>query len=216
MPQTRHSNPKCYAQLLHDCSAKAKISREHYVSKSLLKVLDDNGGLHVSGFRWQPDDNKKPISPKALASRMLCERHNSSLSRVDDIAVRLFQAMDEKDAAHGGRFLYLFSGHDIERWLLKILCGLMRSKSLSFAKEIDASIPPEWLRVLFGQRDFLDGCGLYVRAAAGHYFEGPYGLKFQPITNRYRITGLGIWICSLIAHPPSTFLRKWRHRPCRH
>jgi hypothetical protein len=78
--------------------------------------------------------------------------------------------------------------------LLKILCGLMRSKSLSFAEEIDASIPPEWLRVLFGQRDFLDGCGLYVRAAAGHRFEGPYGLKFQPITNRSRITGLGIWI----------------------
>jgi hypothetical protein len=91
--------------------------------------------------------------------------------------------------------LYLFCGHDLERWLLKILCGLAHSANLSINGSIDLSIPRLWLEILFGYTDFPDGHGLYICKDAGHRFEGPYGLGLRAITQRERLIGLGLWVC---------------------
>ncbi|MCZ6652322.1 MAG: hypothetical protein O7D91_04765 [Planctomycetota bacterium] len=110
--------------------------------------------------------------------------------------MRLFQAFDEEGAVGSGQqLLYLFSGHDLERWLLKILCGITCSKNLTLDAEVDLSIPKYWLDILFGNAGFPAEQGLYVRASRGHRFEGPRGLQLRAITGQGRLTGMGLWVC---------------------
>lgn len=192
-PQTFASLQSCYASPLADCSSKR--SREHYISESLLDYLNRNNGLRVSGLPWIKEVDQV-FTPSALAARILCERHNSALSPLDMITVRLFQAFDEQGAVGSGQqLLYLFSGHDLERLLLKILCGITCSKNLKLDAEADLSIPRYWLDILFGNLQFPDDQGLYVCKSRGHSFEGPRGLELRAITRRGRLTGMGLWVC---------------------
>lgn len=192
-PRTGAAIPKCYAGLLADCGSRR--SREHYISESLLRHLNRTNDLRVSGLPWL-EDKEKVLPPGALVSRILCERHNSALSPLDAIAVRLFQAFDETGAAGSGQqLLYLFSGHDIERWLLKILCGMAYSKNLTLETEVDLSIPKHWFDVLFGYAEFPDHQGLYVCKSSGHRFEGPHGIALRAISGRGSLTGIGLWVC---------------------
>lgn len=187
-PVTGLSLLGCYAAPLGDCSS--KLSREHFVSESLLDDLNRDDDLRVSGLRWQEAGQEKVLPPNALASKILCDRHNSALSPVDAIAVNLFHALNEKGAAGSGRqLLHLFSGDDLERWLLKILCGLGYSRNLSIGVGTEVSIPEHWLQVLFGSADFRDGQGLYICTLPGHRFEGPFGLKLQPIAGSDGLSG---------------------------
>lgn len=193
-PVTGKSLPGCYAAPLGDCSL--KLSREHFVSESLLKELCRDDEMRVSGLRWQKSDHEKVLPPNALASKILCERHNSALSSVDAIAANLFGAFNEKNAAGGGRqLLHLFSGHDLERWLLKVLCGLVYSRNLSIGDGAEASIPMPWLQILFGSTNFTNGQGFYICTLPGHRFEGPFGLKIDAIAGSSGPSGLGVWIC---------------------
>lgn len=209
-PATGISLPTCYAAPLADCSL--KLSREHYVSECLLNELNRNNDLRVSGLRWQEAGKEKVLSPNALTSKILCDRHNSALSPLDAIAVSLFSAFHEVGAAGGGRqLLQVFSGHDMERWLLKILCGLVYSRNLFITDETDVPIPRHWLQILFGNSDFPEGQGIYVCTLPGHQFEGPCGLKLQAIANSAGLSGIGVWVCgyelilSMSGFPSRTF-----------
>lgn len=208
-PTTDHCLESCYAAQLRDCSPKR--SREHYISKSLLHYLNRNKSLTVGGLHWI-EGEQQVLSPNALASKILCSRHNSALSPLDSIAVRLFEAFDETEKSDSGeQLLHLFSGHDIERWLLKTLCGIAASKNLTLGPEIDCSIPPYWLDILFGRIDFPIGEGLYICRSRGYAFEGPHGLRIQTITGKDRLTGMGLWVCgyelilSMSGFPSRTF-----------
>ena len=208
----------CYAGVLADCSSKR--SREHYVSESLLHHLNRTNNLSVGGFPWL-EGKDKILPPSALASRILCERHNASLSPLDAMAVRLFRAFDEEGAgASGRRVLHLFSGHDLERWLLKILCGVAYSKAFPLETEADLSIPKQWLEILFGSSEFTNEQGLYVCISRGHRFEGPHGVGLRAITGRGRLSGMGFLVCgyefilSMSGFPSRSFDgRKVAYRP---
>lgn len=192
-PKTEKSLESCYARSLADCGGER--SREHYISQSLLNYLNLKNELRVRGLPWLKAE-AQGIPPSAFAARILCKRHNSALSGLDAIAVRLFKAFDEEGAAGSGQqLIYLFSGHDLERWLLKILCGITCSKSLSLEVDADTSIPEYWLRILFGEAEFPDQQGLYVCKSRGYIFEGPRGLQLRAITGSGRLTGMGLWIC---------------------
>ena len=183
----------CYANCLTDCDNQR--SREHFISESLLHYLNQKNGLRVGGYPWIKG-NDQALPPNALASKMLCKRHNSALSQLDAIAVRLFQAFDEERVSGSGQqLIHLFSGHDIERWLLKILCGLAFSKSIQLEGEADLSIPDCWLRILFGEADLPNEQGLYVCKSRGHRFKGPRGLELQTIVGNGRLSGIGLWVC---------------------
>jgi len=141
-------------------------------------------------------DKQKMLPPDALASRILCGRHNSVLSELDGLAVRLFRAFDEQDARDSGQqLLFLFSGHDLERWLLKVLCGLVNSGNLAVNKPDDLKIPTEWVEILFGVREFHDHQGVYVCRDVGHIFSGPHGLKMKAFAPEGKLDGLGLLIC---------------------
>ena len=191
--KTGNSVNRCYAKELRDCGN--KISREHYVSASILNYLNAEDGLAVKGFPWASSQFVR-ISPNALASKILCDRHNSVLSPLDSIADQLFRAFDERDVVGDGRsLLCIFNGNDIERWLLKILCGLVTSRVIAPEFLADLSIPDYWLRVLFMGAQLPDGQGLYVCKSKGHHFSGPTGLAIRVILGGGKLTGVGVTIC---------------------
>ena len=112
-PTTGQSLQSCYASDMADCST--KLSREHCISESLMHYLNQSNNLTVSGASCLEDD-QKILPPSALASKTMCDRHNAALSRLDNIAVRLFQAFDENGATRSGnQVLFHFNGHDLER-----------------------------------------------------------------------------------------------------
>ena len=217
-PRTGSSLQSCYASVLTDCNSRR--TREHYISESLLQYLNRTDGLKVSGLAWL-EEKEITLPPGALASTILCDRHNAALSPLDAIAVRLFQAFDEDRAGGSGKqMLYLFCGHDLERWLLKIFCGVICSKGLTLETGVDLSIPKYWLEILFGYAEFPDEQGLYVCISPGHRFEGPHGVGLRAITGRGRLTGMGFLICgyefilSMSGFPSRSFDgRKVAYRP---
>lgn len=192
-PQTRTALEACYASPLQDCSD--GISREHFLSESILNRLNRNKNLTVSGFSWQTAQ-EQVLPPNAIAANILCERHNSTLSPLDAMAVRLFEALSQKGTKEKAeKSLHLINGHDVERWLLKVLCGLAASGNLEPERAVDLDIPRSWLEILFSQREFPNGWGLYVCNQVGHKFGGPHGIAIKAISNLNHITGLGVEVC---------------------
>ena len=43
----------CFLKGYGTCTA--KISKEHYISKTILKALSSNGSFQIGGLPWQPD-----------------------------------------------------------------------------------------------------------------------------------------------------------------
>lgn len=130
-PPTNYMNPKCFGAASNDCSP--KISREHWLSDTIQSSLvSDAGPAIVSGTPWLKGQSKA-ISPNALASKILCERHNNALSPLDAIAGQVFRgirAMQESlvSGAEIGAppprdHFMLVNGPYLELWLLKLFMG---------------------------------------------------------------------------------------------
>jgi hypothetical protein len=157
--RTGYSHRQCYAQGLEDCSR--DLSREHFISKGVLESVGDV--IEASGFHWQ-EGATMPLSPEAIAARILCKRHNEALSPLDAEAKQFFRTLREIDAALGDEAppaaseTFMFNGPDFQRWLLKCLIGLTESHN-----------PPDRLRdhdlcvrVLFGETTWPQYWGLYL------------------------------------------------------
>lgn len=132
---------RCYAASLGDCDGKP--SREHYISRSVLRLASDTPT--VEGMPGLPDGQ---YSIKSLASKILCQKHNTALSHLDAVAAQAIGALhrfDEefKDAA-GTPFpdLVVVDGDLLERWLVKVALGLcavhVRTGGASWLRNEDA------------------------------------------------------------------------------
>lgn len=151
---TGYSHPKCYARSLEDCDH--EITKEHYISESVLAGL--GGKIVVTRARLGWD--KKPIGLPALASNMLCKRHNNALSGLDDVAKRFVPCLlrgGERTCNGGGRDT--FNGYDVELWFLKVLCG--------YTCLDGDEVPDEWLRILFGLDALEVPAGLHMNVRIG-------------------------------------------------
>jgi hypothetical protein len=64
--------------------------------------------------------------------------------------------------------LDLFSGDDLERWMLKVLCGVVASGNATGSKGVISSWQPPllWLEILFDGRSFPPGWGIYFPLAS--------------------------------------------------
>jgi len=160
-PKTGLRNPRCYAADLADCSE--KISGEHYISHSILKELSEDGvAIEIEGLSWLKDDEKKKLPTKGLMSNILCKRHNEALSGFDSVAKRFFLSIDRIDREFGADItdkedrVFLFNGHDIERWMLKTLYGVVFSGSASTQSAPIKGWKPnlQWVKILFGKERF--------------------------------------------------------------
>jgi hypothetical protein len=155
-PRTGYSNPKCYASALEDCSE--GISGEHFISAAVLKLLSDES-FQVSDVAWLPDGGSAILRVSSLKSNVLCRRHNIALTTLDTVARDFFGFLMSYD---GTSAQILIPGLDIERWLLKVLCGLLSSRVSQFAGETVPRLEPtlDMLRTLFLAVPFPQDHGL--------------------------------------------------------
>jgi hypothetical protein len=83
-PVTGLQHPRCYLRETRDCST--QNSKEHFTSRDVLEVLGDKMGA-VDGT---PPDEQREIGINSLSAHVLCSRHNSALSRLDQAAGTFF------------------------------------------------------------------------------------------------------------------------------
>jgi hypothetical protein len=199
-PKTGIKNSGCYASAFSDCST--KISREHFLSEGILKILNENRSLTVAGFPWLKTGEHKNLHPSSLTGNVLCARHNSALSPLDKVAIRFFRALRQIEQEFADEQIstlervFLFNGHDIEQWMLKTLCGLVCSKN---AMNLDSEsitdwLPPiSWLNMLFGIQKFRTGCGIYFEANIGEKRPLYQGVNLAPLFDQNgNVTGIAV------------------------
>ncbi len=163
-----NSQTDCYMAELKSCDG--AMSKEHLVSESVLKVLADGGDIKVGGLPWLEEGKLKAIGVKSFTAKCLCQRHNSSLSPLDDAARNFFSYLKQCFESIDETIVFICSGHDIERWLLKCLKALSVSGNLiaegdvlegKFSRDIDV------LEMLDDTQAWPDGAGLYCVMTPG-------------------------------------------------
>ena len=163
-PKTGYAHPKCYARALADCATQR--SKEHYISKKLLKRLGNS--FVLDGVSWH--DGPRDTVPDEFQAKVLCTRHNTALSPLDEMITDVFDVSLQWNAgeAIGER---LIDGEDLERWALKALLGKLTSGHAigkTGAPTRTSDIPTNYIRILFGEDSFPYGCGLYLGGSKSH------------------------------------------------
>jgi hypothetical protein len=186
------SNPKCYLHLSGNCSD--KITREHYISRNVLASIEKDGTSKISGLPWQTPQEFRKVSTESLVSKVLCKRHNESLSPLDAQAGRLIRTIGSYDRGFNDenprREMSLFCGEDLERWLLKTLCSMVAGKQASRGgAPLDTKIPEKWVSILLGDEDWPPGWGLYTAPPSGVAYHS-VSFSFMPVTRTD--TGQGV------------------------
>lgn len=144
-----NSQRRCWAHSLGDCDS---MSGEHVISNAIFKSgcgcpLVIEGVKRIRG--GEPTRG-------AEVSNILCRKHNSMLSPLDETAGRLAKHLHDGDDENYTTNINL-RGELVERWGLKTLINMgaagWMGQKLEPAPEIVSSI--------FGRSEIPDGCGLY-------------------------------------------------------
>jgi hypothetical protein len=202
------AHPECYARSLRDCSE--RISREHYVSAVVLRgVSVGEACVLVQNLSFQQTkDTPQKMGISSLVGKILCRKHNSALSGLDDAGKTLFDGMDRMDATSGKagekHETSVVNGDDLERWMLKILCGGLFSGIMTVPEGTMKGVCPplDLLKILFQNAQFPDGQGLYFRAGTpGEAFStDPAVLKLVVSYDKNVVTGLRMWVFNFEFH----------------
>jgi len=199
------------------------LSREHFISHGILKVLSHDGLVEIDGFNWQEEKATQELPTPTLASRMLCKRHNEALSGLDAMALRFFQRLDNAIRQTERRdCVFLLDGTDFERWMLKTLCGGVFSGN-AHTRDASTDWRPslQWLNILFGGELFPGRWGFYYSGESADTIEG--GFKLRTLSNStdgvygVRISLDDELFLFLMATPPEdlagTYLARYIYRP---
>ena len=152
--------PGCYAAPLDNCDGGA-LTREHFFSESLLEMFGDT--FVIEGASWATSPIR--VSPKSLASRILCRKHNNDLSELDAIAANFFRVV--RDARSGSNVgSHEFAGELLERWAIKALVGAIASGTVFGAQGRSLTVPLRYLRVMYGLEQVAEGCGMFYVGGA--------------------------------------------------
>jgi hypothetical protein len=167
---------RCYAESLGDC--RGGMSREHFISKSLLQQLDRS--FTAEGFDPSDRTRMATVSAASLAAAVLCEGHNTRLSPVDAGAAPFFAACRRFDHELGRPTsppmdTIVADGSLVERWMAKALLGLLARAGSTGVPSPEHSA--QLLAVAFGSPS-RPPHGLYLDAAPGHamYSEPDFSL----------------------------------------
>jgi hypothetical protein len=115
----------------------------------------------------------RPVGKNMMTANCLCTAHNNALSPLDAAAGRFFAALERCDTAGDKPQHHLFSGHDLERWLLKTAAGLAASRNLADAgKRLPGAFEPSVrvAKMLLDSASWTAGAGLYFTQRVGTEF----------------------------------------------
>jgi hypothetical protein len=216
-------NVKCWASCLGDCSSVQ--SREHLVSQAIFA----HDTVTVRGLSWCPTEYVT-IGLKGLASKILCQKHNSQLSDLDQAAGEWYSVFrGTVDLARKRKqeppwvtpevVTSRVNAAGVERWLLKTLINVTYGSALHIAdRRCEPGSPPLWLvEMCFGRRAFEGHSGLYVAGIGGHRLKLSDDWACSPITGdrtlllgaAFELHGIKL-VLSLIPHqplpPPSEYI----------
>ena len=62
------AHPRCFARGLNNCAS--KITREHYFSDAIYRLLMGSQSLHVEGMPWLPAGEALEMAPSSLTSKL--------------------------------------------------------------------------------------------------------------------------------------------------
>jgi hypothetical protein len=189
------------------------ISREHYVSETVLATLGSDRKVRVGGLPWQPADTLKTVGVSSLQSKILYAKHNSELTKLDSTAGEFFRALTviNRDATKLPP-LTQFDDPLLERWFAKVLCGITVAAGFG-----NGTLPDEWKKILLGN-GWPEFCGLYFASPttpvvlAREFFVGTW---VHPQTRtmfaaEFRVTGL---VCRIALERPDSPERFGTFRP---
>jgi hypothetical protein len=160
-----------WANSLGGCSA--KLSREHLVSAGLFTDMVD-----VHGFSWCKDEWKR-IGLTSLTAKILCEKHNSALSDVDEVGQKAFCTFQEHARVSQVRKSikqtfwstkrYVIDGCGLERWFLKTLINLSSGAQAPIGTVAEKPGYPSrsLVRIAYGLGNFTGRAGLYIVSRKG-------------------------------------------------
>jgi hypothetical protein len=173
--RTGFAHPKCYAAPSADCVE--KLTKEHWLSAGIVKSAGGGKPVIVSGMPWQ-EGAAHTLGAGALGANVLCERHNSALSPLDETANQIFTVLKhfqadlrEHPEPHGHEYA-VFHGDVLERWMLKLIWGATAAKSLGtrgkpatgLRADIDLTVLAD---ILFRSAPLPPKWGLYAAGRPG-------------------------------------------------
>jgi hypothetical protein len=197
----------------------------------VLKELSPTGIIEVSGLGDKAPDEYTSVRASEFVSNVLCERHNNALSPLDVIGHRFFKSFKNINADLLNKTgvpqncSYLFNGHDIERYILKALCGDGFANKMRGEQERIKGWSPsvKWLRILYGLDEFPVGWGLYLSSTPEetiHLDEHTLGL--MPVMKngeelcgaKFKILGVELELLMITPHPQQhRYGENCRYRP---
>lgn len=198
-PVTGYAHPKCYMAATEDCSA--KISGEHYISKSVLSALGDT--IVCSGMPWQRKGESATYGKNSLTANVLCQRHNTALSPIDLAAERFFRDLTQIAIQLGRKAwskrisVHAVRGELIEFWALKTLmgiyhAGIARQGSLRLRDHFPMPLE-RYCAALSGDR-FVIPLGMYLFTAINHGLRVSKSVSVAPLTALANDQVAGLWM----------------------
>jgi hypothetical protein len=143
----------------------------------LRSLADDANVVGISGLPWMGKETRR-LSVDALASKILCDRHNQALAPLDALSAQFIgfvrndgEALDRLDDSSSQAdleaTLTLTSGVSLELWMIKVLLGGVASRSMSrngrAIEQWNDDVDLEHLiEVLFRGRSLSPGTGLCI------------------------------------------------------
>ena len=176
-----------------DCSE--QISREHYISKSVLDQIGKS--LLVTGMPWLSPGETLETSVGSLTAKILCRRHNEALSPLDAEAAHFFSVIRQILTDLGRRrfsrkpIFHLVGGDAIETWMLKVSCGLFFSIGANDGIKLSGMHSIDLIKVqgAFFERRWDQRAGLYFRGTTGAAININSNVEIAPLSKNQRFGG---------------------------
>jgi len=212
---TNFGHQACYANSTNNCSE--QISREHCVSKSVLHSLTEDSVIQVSGMNWIPGCESKVVGISSLTAKVLCQRHNNALSPVDSEFQRFISTISSFDGGFRETIskdeVAVFSGEDIERWMLKTICCKVSSGVVAKDGQIsNVKMKQVWLDLLYNRNEWPETWGLYINMSESFALKKYFGLRILVANDNNEVLAAEVYVNNIKFHlllgkpePPESF-----------
>ena len=177
-----YRHDRCYLSPTGNCGT--KITREHFISRNILERITTSTLKFENAAHFFGGKSTVEIAITAFSAKVLCDVHNSALSPLDTEAGSAFSKIEDlyRDIKRIGeakrvfKSFYLSSGIDIERWMVKVYCGLVAAGKI------------RGIRGKVVQRDALPPC-LFDSLMGKSMLDSPLGLYMHSFVGQTRTSG---------------------------